>query len=212
MIFTAILWFLSIFAYFVNYLHFNVFRKSNRLKYDDVIKWKHFPRYWSFVRGFHRSSVNSPHKDQWRGTLMFSFICAWIKGWINNREAGDLRCHYYDVIAMGLLAIADNHDFEISHTICTATLWKTSLHMLYEIFCMNWYYKAILCYIFDEKILYPAVLTVDHCRSYPKKNEKEVSRCLEEVWKGRVTHINVSKLTIIGSDSGLSPDRCEAII
>ena len=29
---------------------------------DDVIKWKHFPRYWPFVRGIHRSTVNSPHK------------------------------------------------------------------------------------------------------------------------------------------------------
>ena len=24
--------------------------------HDDVIKWKHFPRYWPFVRGIHRSS------------------------------------------------------------------------------------------------------------------------------------------------------------
>ena len=39
--------------------------------HDDVIKWKHFPRYWPFVRGIHRSAVNSPHKGQWRGTLMF---------------------------------------------------------------------------------------------------------------------------------------------
>ena len=30
--------------------------------YDDVIKWKHFPRYWPYVRGIHRSPVNSPHK------------------------------------------------------------------------------------------------------------------------------------------------------
>ena len=44
--------------------------------YDDVIKWKHFPRYWPFVRGIHRSPVNSPHKGQWRGALMFSLICA----------------------------------------------------------------------------------------------------------------------------------------
>ena len=29
---------------------------------------------------------------------------------------------------------------------------------------------------------------------------------------GRVTHICVSKLTINGSDNGLSPDRCQAII
>ena len=42
--------------------------------HDDVIKWKHFPRYWPFVWGIHRSPVNSPHKGQWRGALMFSMI------------------------------------------------------------------------------------------------------------------------------------------
>ena len=58
--------------------------------HDDVIKWKHFPRYWPFVRRIHRSPVNSQHKGQWRGVLMFSLICVWINGWVNNREAGDL--------------------------------------------------------------------------------------------------------------------------
>ena len=37
------------------------------VKHNDVIKWKHFPRYWPFVRGTHRSLVNSPHKGQWHG-------------------------------------------------------------------------------------------------------------------------------------------------
>ena len=41
--------------------------------------------------GIHRSPVNSQHKGQWRGALMFSLICVWITGWVNNREAGDLR-------------------------------------------------------------------------------------------------------------------------
>ena len=70
--------------------------------HDDVIKRKHFPRYWPFVRGIHRSPVNSPHKGQWRGALMFSLTCLWINGWVNNREAGDLRRHlaHYDVIVM----------------------------------------------------------------------------------------------------------------
>ena len=43
-------------------------------KHDDVIKWKHFPRYWPFVRGIHRSPMNSPHKGQWRGALIFTLI------------------------------------------------------------------------------------------------------------------------------------------
>ena len=72
------------------------------VEHDDVIKWKHFPRYWPIVRGIHRSPVNSPHKGQWRGALMFSLNCVWINGWINNRDAGDLRRHraHYDVIVM----------------------------------------------------------------------------------------------------------------
>ena len=56
--------------------------------HDDVIKWNHFPRHRPFVRGIHRSPVNSPHKGQWRGAFMFSLICAWINAWANNREAG----------------------------------------------------------------------------------------------------------------------------
>ena len=33
---------------------------------------------------------------------MFSLICVWINGWVNNREAGDLRRYHghYDVIVM----------------------------------------------------------------------------------------------------------------
>ena len=33
---------------------------------------------------------------------MFTLICVWINGWVNNREAGDLRRYrgHYDVIVM----------------------------------------------------------------------------------------------------------------
>ena len=74
------------------------------LCHDDVIKWKHFPRNWPFVREIHRSPVNFPHKGQWRGALMFSLMYACINDWVNNREAGDLRLQHghYDVIVMVL--------------------------------------------------------------------------------------------------------------
>ena len=50
------------------------------------------------------SPVNSPHKGQWRGALMFSLICARINDWVNNGEAGGLRRHrpHYDAIVMSL--------------------------------------------------------------------------------------------------------------
>ena len=78
------------------------YRKFSFIYHDDVIKWKHFPRYWPFVRGTRRSPVNSPHKGQWRGALMFSLICAWTNGGVNNRDAGDLKRHrtHYDVAVM----------------------------------------------------------------------------------------------------------------
>ena len=68
----------------------------------NIIKWKHFPRYWSFARRIHWSPVNFPHKGQWCGALMFSLICTWTNGWLNNRDAVDLRCHraHYDVTVM----------------------------------------------------------------------------------------------------------------
>ena len=51
---------------------------------------------------FSVSPVNSLHKGQWHGALMFSLICAWINGWVNNHKAGDLRrhCVHYDVPVM----------------------------------------------------------------------------------------------------------------
>ena len=51
-----------------------------------------------------------PHKGQWRGALMFSLICAWIHGWVNNGEAVDLRRHraHYDVTVMVTFTLAVN--------------------------------------------------------------------------------------------------------
>ena len=58
-------------------------KKSNRkilLKrsrnYDEVIKWKHFPRYWAFLRGINRSPVDFPHKGSatWNFGIFF-YLC-----------------------------------------------------------------------------------------------------------------------------------------
>ena len=77
------------------------------MKHDDVIKWKHFRVTGHLcgeftVAGNSPVPVNSTHKGQWCGALMFSLICAWINGWVNNGEAGDLRRHraHYDVTVM----------------------------------------------------------------------------------------------------------------
>ena len=104
--------------------------------HDDVIKWKHFPRYWPFVRGIYRS-----HKGQWRGAfmfwIMFSFICAWINGWVNNREAGDLRRHrvHYDVTVMMIVLVALQ---DLSHKIwpklCCVFVWYIATFCWWSIY------------------------------------------------------------------------------
>ena len=73
------------------------------LKHDeDVIKWKHFPRNWPFVRGIHWSHWIPHTKASDVELWCFSLICVWINSWVNNCEAGDLRRHrgHYDVNVM----------------------------------------------------------------------------------------------------------------
>ena len=58
-----------------------------------------------------------PHKGQWRGALMFSLICVWINGWVNNREAGDLSRHHghYDVRVMWKVSALTADDLAAQH-------------------------------------------------------------------------------------------------
>ena len=73
--------------------------------------WRHqmetFSALLAIWAGNSPGPVNSLHKGQWRGALMFSLICVWINGWVNNREAGDLRCHcaHYDIIVKFVLLL-----------------------------------------------------------------------------------------------------------
>ena len=99
--------------HFKNYVH--------RLSFL-VAWWRHemetLSHYWPFVLGIYRSPVNSHHKGQWRGALMFSLICAWIKGWSNNGEARDSRRHraHYDVTVMYLLWLSIDQFIHIPFT------------------------------------------------------------------------------------------------
>ena len=106
--------------------------------HDEVIKWKHFPRYWPFVRGIHRS-----HKGQWREALMFSLICTRINGWINNREAGDLRRHHahYDVTVMWFVNTVAGETFALNLLTQLPSGIMNILHSKFEI--CGWINKTI---------------------------------------------------------------------
>ena len=65
-----------------------------------------------------------PHKCQWCRALMFSLICAWINNWVNNHEAGNLRCHraHYDVIVMTTLHL----DYTALYIPSSSSMHKTA--------------------------------------------------------------------------------------
>ena len=81
-------------------------RLPERSPWDRFAWWRHqmetFSALLALCAGNSPIPVNSPHKGQWRGALMFSLICVWINGWVNNHEAGDLRRYrgHYDVVVM----------------------------------------------------------------------------------------------------------------
>ena len=80
---------------------------SGQLHWHCTAWWRHqmetFSALLAICAGNSPVPSNSPHKGQWRGALMFSLICVWINGWVNNGEAGDLRRYrtHYDVTVMG---------------------------------------------------------------------------------------------------------------
>ena len=145
---------------------------ENPRYHDDVIKWKHFPRYWPFVRGIHRSPVNSPHKGQWRGGLMFSSIYAWINRWANNGNTGDLRRHsaHYDVIVM-IKPPVNSSNIQASQIIqlCRLILYGLALAELWQYFCSQVFSGSKNASILDcMPHIYRAVMTaVTACSQLP---------------------------------------------
>ena len=69
-------------------------------------RWRHqietFSAYLALCEDNPVVTAVLPHKGHWRETLIFPRICAWANGWINNRDAGELKRHraHYDVTVL----------------------------------------------------------------------------------------------------------------
>ena len=85
----------------------------------------------ALLLGIHRSPVNSPHKDQWHGVLIYSLICAWSYGWVNNRYACNLRRHrtHYDVSVM--LGVRDGHGLKPTQLFCVSPRRSAQMNYTY---------------------------------------------------------------------------------
>ena len=100
--------------------------------HDDVIKWKHFPRYWPFVQEFtgHRWIPRTKVSDMelW---CFLSMICAWTNGRVNNQDASDLRrhrAHCYVIVMQPLIcehALSSAAGMSESADLRSATVLRT---------------------------------------------------------------------------------------
>ena len=112
-----------------------------------------FPRNWPFVQGIHRSPVNSPHKGQWHGAMIFTFICAWINCWVNNRNGGDLRRHraHYDVTVIvrraGLMRSQQDSERWWSVPFTCAWLYMRVFFILFDLCLFITIFNFILNYV-----------------------------------------------------------------
>ena len=168
--------------------------------HDDVIKWKHFPRYCPFVRRIHRSPMISPPKGQWRGALMFSLIYARINGWVNNGEAGDSRRHraHYDITVMYPNAPWFFTFISISRSISLKHLRKC-LHGTRQYYTQNpvlIYYTTIFLYIYhvllQENVSFDEVVNTKSSQSHNRHvfMYQWTSICPLITFSGRHDHFN----------------------
>ena len=75
---------------------------------------------------------NSPVTGGWRGDLTFSSICARLKGWVNNLEAGDWRRHraHYGITVMNLKMCFDTLHQDCEDAVGTFYIYWHSLSVI----------------------------------------------------------------------------------
>ena len=115
--------------------------------------WPHqmetFPSYWPFVRGIHRCPVNSPHKGQWRGALIFSdlHLNKWLSkqswGWWIETPLCSLWRHCNEIFALMHTLII----IEVKHNQGAATAASCGCHFVLDILnphvCGRSYFKEM---------------------------------------------------------------------
>ena len=105
---------------------------------------------------------------------MFTLICARIIGWVNNREAGDLRRYraHYDVIVMG----------HCSHrTMNMMNRWSTSIY--HDIAFVYWYPDELLAKMFlVPKKQGPSASKLAHIQRLSSDALYSSFRAIESIW------------------------------
>ena len=95
----------------------------------------------------HPSPVNSPYKGQWRGVLIFSLNCAWTNGWVNNRDASDLKRPgtHYDVTVMRSKHNCGQKSLSFSfHNFWNPVVYLINALFICDFCCRLFRWKAVL--------------------------------------------------------------------
>ena len=102
-------------------------------RHDDVIKWKHFPRYWPFVRGIHRSPVNSPHNGQQRGVFGVFF-----KLRLNQLFSKQWRRRWFETPSRSLRRHCNgsHHPLQLALTASGARHFEHMMTSLHQQYCL----------------------------------------------------------------------------
>ena len=85
--------------------------------------------------------VDSSHKYQRRGALMFSLICTWTNGWANKWNACDLRrhCAHYEITVMNIWRFADDIMKSVLLIHYVTVLTKSSIDKSVLVQLMAWH-------------------------------------------------------------------------
>ena len=137
----------------------NIFFKENRDLKMPSTKWH--PSWWrhqmetfsallALCVGNSLVTGEFPAQRQWRGALVFSLICVWTNGWVNNKDAGDLRRCRVTVMIL---------------------LRPPCLHQLDIMSCLGWYFDltAVGLSQWSETIYFPPVPTGHRCCPSPSR-------------------------------------------
>ena len=118
---------------------------------DDVMTWKRFRRCWPFVRGIHRSPVDSPHKGPVN-------VFAQAKCWTSSGVAVDVMHHDAHITSLWCISYGQRKCIP-KLSIMEETLENTCM-LIFVVKSVCWIYIYICIYIYIYTYIYvytPAV-------------------------------------------------------
>ena len=130
-----------------------------------------FPRNLAICVGNSPVTGEFPAQSHWRRTLMFSLICSWMNDWVNNREAGDLKCHqaHYDVTVMDCDQLTKTFNYRDEQCPSNNCIW-------FYIACVmrDWHYVIVIPIWIEGSLL---GIFCNHFVSLAEPNSTNETRC-----------------------------------